>query len=152
MLQEHQNLFFKPICLHLNFNTRETFLCRNFYFSIPIPGQLILKAYNQVILPRKKSEHLLFPVWVLVFCLFENTELKPSVTELRLYLKHFKLHVPFLFRWRTEVDIILFAVYFCFVKFLNILEISTGLQQYGKVTVWEKNSKNRISQFLKHQQ
>ena len=69
MLQEYLNLFclsFKRICLHLNFNTRETFLCRNFYFSIPIPGQLILKEYNQIILPKKKkkdknkSEHLPF--------------------------------------------------------------------------------------------
>ena len=61
-----QPVLFACICLHLNFNTRETFLCRNFYFSIPIPGQLILKEYNQIILPKKKkkdknkSEHLPF--------------------------------------------------------------------------------------------
>lgn len=62
--------YFKPICLHLNFNARESFSWKNFYFPIHIPGQLILKNYNQVILPRKKYEHLLLLVWVLVFCLF----------------------------------------------------------------------------------
>lgn len=72
---------------------------------------------------------------VLFIWLFENTELKLSVTELRLYLTHFNLHLPFLFRRRTEIASILFAVCFVVVKFLNKLEISTGLQQYRKITI-----------------
>lgn len=65
-------LSFKWICIHLYFNTSEIFSFKNFYFSIHIPEQLTLKEYSQTVLPNKKSEHLLFLVWVLVFCLFEK--------------------------------------------------------------------------------
>lgn len=145
-------LSFKPICLHLNFNTRETFSCKNFYFSIHIPGQLTLKEYNQTVLLTKKSVHLFFPVWVLVFCLFENREVKLSVTKLKLYLKHFNLHIPLLFRRRTKIASILFVFYFCFLNFSiywkyplvcsNIISYHMKKLQKQNYISWNINNRN----------
>lgn len=44
----------------------------------------------------------------------KEREVKLSVIELRFYLKHFNLHIPFLFRGRTEIASIVFAFY-CFI-------------------------------------
>lgn len=87
---------------------------------------------------------------VLFIYLFENIQLKLSVSEIRLYLKHFNLYVPFLFRGREETASILLAVHFCFVKFLNILKISTVCNHMEKL-LYEENS-NILAQLFKHQQ
>lgn len=42
----------------------------------------------------------------------------------------------------TETASILFAFYFCFVKFLNMLKTTADLQQYRKVTKWRKKTKH----------
>lgn len=69
-------LSFKLICLHLNFNTRETFLCRNFIFN-PIPGQLILKNTIKLYYLEKKKKKLttVFPRVRAGVCLSENKHL-----------------------------------------------------------------------------
>lgn len=120
-------------------------MCKNFHFSIHIPGQLILKEYNQVILPRKKSGHLLFLVWVLVgfcccccccCCLFENIELNCDYwTKVIPQVSQSSHSIFFSEGLKYPVFGLLFL--FCFVKYLNMLKISTNFQQYRKVTIWK---------------
>lgn len=107
-------------------------MCKNFYFSILIPGQLILKEYNWVILPKNKSDHLLFLVWVLLFChlFIWKTQVIPQAFQ----SSH---SIYFQKDWNSQCCI---CFLFCFIKFLNMLKISTDLQQYRKLLHKKKYS------------